>query len=475
MSEFNTSKNKLQKLWQDVISNKSQINEKATEDAFSFFNKLLNQQHIKIPIEIYNSGEIYSTPSIPALSKTASKSEVMPTLVSYSKLIDLEIPEIFLPFVKYSVEVQPVPDTDVHGVYEYDPSDWAGDYIKIKGDGKLIFAYDINDITSVPSVIGSYNGSQTFPLSYFTDNNINLDMTKEVWSAVIVKNDTSQVNGNVTRIVANITDSEETFTVNAFINPDHKIISLTSTSFTAIGDHYDILGDVLTEDVQRTYTFSALDSYYFMINEAATVLSEDIDTQAFTKLTARWLFWSNLLQKSFVLEIEDIQDGDKFEITPNNFPDTDDDDNIPYTAITLQRNIAPYTDVPTEEKLSESASHISTWGEDVKSITTTDRQFKNYVKISDSNASIPKYRFKLNGSLIITARSTVLSPNTTDFPVYNDIYTQVGTTYSLTTEDHELLLKEVWIPTTEDVILNIKAYLINPLYWREQREYKNGI
>ena len=379
----------------------------------------------------------------------------MPTEVSYSQLIDLEIPEIFLPFVKYSVEVKPIPNTEIYALNEYIPSTWEGDNIRIEGDGKLIYKQDIDGIS--PSFIGSFNGSSTFPTSFFTVNNINLDMTKRVWDATIIK-DEGGASGNVTRIIA-IISAGESFTVNAFINPDHEIINLTSTSFTAIGDYVDLAHSINLPNVQRTYSFSALDSYNFLLNESTTVLSEDIESQEFEEI-GRWLYWSNLLQKSFVLRVKNEKDGDKYEIILENLPDTDDGDILPYTNITLQRNLESITDLPEVVKDEES------------SITTGEKEFKNYVKITASNASVPKYRFNLSGKFIISSPAIVLDSDTIDFPIYNDIYTVVGTSYSLTTENHSLLSKEIWFPETQDIILNIKAYLINPLHWREQRRYK---
>jgi len=626
MSKFDTTKNKLQKLWEEVVSNTSEVSSKSNIDQFSFFNNLLKQQNIKTPIEIYNSDDIFLVPELINNVQTALKSEQMPTLISYSQLIDFEIPEQFLPFVKYSVEIQSVPDTEIHGVYEYDPSDWAGDYIVIKGDGKLIFTYDINNITGVPSTIGASGGSQTFPLSYFTENNINLDLTKRVWFAKIVKTNDDVINGNVTELNNTVLLSEgtgnctgqynrETFDVDPLNNPGHKIINLTSTSYTAIGDFtvhtltdsggtcHD--GDVITNNIQKTFSFSSLDNYSIRVHSSGFAIEKDeIQTQSFEE-TGRWLFWSNLLQKLFVLLIDDEKDGDKFEVEMVNLPieDTGDpsSDILPYTAMTLQRNLETVTSLPEIQKLSESFSHINQNGINVKSIETSNRQFKNYVKTSESSASIPKYRFKLNGSFIITSSSiipnfiirtntdidsqefqsiginewnaminedesdylsgivqniyhkksrlagsiitefftdpinnpnhailsltsttftaigdetvTIFPPggepiitkrnniividesfsdyddytvtyslsilDTTDFPVYDDIYTQVESpsfpgvfSYQLTTEDHELLSKDVWLPDTQDITLNIKAYLINPLYWREQRKYK---
>lgn len=577
MSKFETTKIKLQEIWNYVDSNKSDISNKSNNELLSYFTDLLNQQNIKTPLEIYNSGDLFITPSTG--SATALKGSKLPSNVSYSELVDVEVPDVFLPFIKYSIEVKPTPESETHALYTYAPSSWEGDYIKIHGDGKIIFMEDIEGISA--SFVGSFDGSYTFPNSYFSENNINLDLTKEVWRTRITKTDDNVESGNVTRIIANIIDNEETFTVNAFLNPDHKIISLTATTFTAIGDHYDIIGDIFTPNVQRTYTFSALDSYVIGINEGIFINSSNIKSKLFEK-NGRWLYWSNLLQKSFVLEILDEKDGDKQLIEIQNFPDTDDSDTLPYTKITVKRNLEGSTDLPV---IVEQSSFVA----------VGQRNLKNYIRISNSNATIPRYRFKLNGNFFIVAPATkqftvtrsnasistqefnsigiyewnaninkdeagqlsgvlqniyhkktrvagsivteffsdpINNPahailnitasdftaigdetvtiypvegepvitkrnnvtvsdlfadyasytvtysldilNTIDFPIYNDIYTVSGVTYALTTEDHSLLSKEVWLPETQDIILNLKAYLINPLYWREKRKYNKN-
>lgn len=576
MSQFDTTKNKLKKLWNDAVSNKSDIGNKSNEDSFLFFDNLLKQQNIKTPLEIYNSGDIFVTPELIFNVTTATKGTKLATSVSYSELIDLEIPEIFLPFVKYSVEAKTTPETNAHALYQFSRSTWEGDYVQIKGDAKLIFVHDIDGIS--PSLIGSYNGSYIFPDSYFSENNINLDLTKKVWRGNFTETEGAgggNIFGNVTRIHAEISPLIE-FNVNTVLNPGHKIISLTSTSFTAIGDFND--HGSITEDIQKTYIFSSLDDYWFMLNETAPVIpKDDIETQEFEE-NGRWLFWSNLLQKLFVLEIVDEKDGDKQIIEIKNLPDTGDGDIIPYTNITLKRNLELSTDLPDIVE------------EEGVSVSIGERNLKNYVRISESEAEIPKYRFKLNGEFIIsslaidpiivtrekddiitqefklidtdtwnaiinkdesshlsgivqsiyhrkervsgsiitefftdpinnsnhqisalsetsftaigdetvtiipfegdpivTKRNNITATkifadavtytieilDTIDFPVYDDIYSGGGT---LITEDHTILPKELWLPETPDVTITLKAYLINPLYWREHRKYnKNDI
>ncbi len=483
MSEFNTSKNKFEKIWNRIISNTSEKEIRYNSNNPQFFTNLLKQQNIKAPIEVYNSGDILLTTS-QAGGLSAIKGTTHSSRASYSQSINIEIPEVFLPFVKYSVEVKAIPDTETHVLYQPEVSTWTGDNIKIEGDGKLIYKNDIEDIS--PGFISNANGSQTFSDSFFFSNNIDFDMSKIVWRAVI--NGSNQ--GNITRITTLKHTSPgvgfcsgvfntETFNVNNLKTSSNKIINMTSTSFIAIGtlvvttvtsntetESCDI-EQVVTEDVQKTITFASLENYAFTINDTLpTFKSPDITSQSFFR-NNRWLYWSNSLLKLFVLEIKTALDGDKRQISLENLPTQDTDDpssvSLPYTSITLKRNLDPKTPIPQIEK---------TLG-----IVKSNRFFKNYVKTSSSNANIPSYRFALEGEFFINSPAVELD-SIIQFPVYNDIYTQVGSpiiSYSLTTENHSFLDKQLWTSESQDVILNIKAYLVNPLYWREQRVYKNGL
>ena len=108
MVKFNTSKNKLKNIWNDVKSNINKIYQKPNQDKINFFNNLSKQQNFKVPIEIYNSEKIL-TPVLINDAKSALKSELMPMSTSYFEMIDLEIPEFFLPFVKYSTQIKSSP------------------------------------------------------------------------------------------------------------------------------------------------------------------------------------------------------------------------------------------------------------------------------------------------------------------------------------------------------------------------------
>ncbi len=484
MSKFTTSIKKIQTIWERVEQNNSEIQNKDNSNQFEFFNNLLKQQNIKTPIELFNSGDINVIPNTDFISDspfTAFKSEKMPTKASYSQIIDLQIPEIFLPFIKYSVEIKSLPDTDIHGFVLYDRSDFVDDSVEIRGDGTLIFK---TDRLPTSGTVGGIGIDKVFSDSFFTSNGISFDLSKEVFKGTITKNDDSIVTGNVTSITTTVitavgagnclgSDSTEIFQTNPLTNPDHEIISITSTSFTAIGDFivttFTDTGSscdqnlVTTENVTKTFTFSAVDSYSIQLDGGVGIPSSNIKTKVF-EANGRWLFWSTLKQKLFILNISIVDDGDFKEIAPTNFPDEDDGDTLPYTNITLKRNVVNIPDEIEKESVTLGFERV----------VTSEREFKNYVQISDSSAFIPTFRFQLNGSFIILSPAIVDNPNTTDFPVYNDIYTVGDTSYSLTTENHSILSKITFLPETQDITINIKAYLVNPLYWREQRKYNKN-
>jgi len=95
------------------------------------------------------------------------------------------------------------------------------------------------------------------------------------------------------------------------------------------------------------------------------------------------------------------------------------------------------------------------------------------MKISKDSESLPVYRFRLIGDLLLKTRAVVDNNNPTEFPVYNDIYTVVANSYVGTTINHTLLLKSNYQSTINEISLTVKAYIDHPIYWDEQRKYKN--
>ena len=477
MSTFNTSQRKIRTIWRRIQNNINNLKDKDNIDEFEFFTNLLKQQHLKTPLQVFDSGDIIVQPAFSG--STALKGASVGTNVVYQQKIDLQLPEVLLPFVKYSVEVNSIPDTEIHGVTVLDNFEFVGDSIEIRGDGVLIFKF--GELPTSNVTIGG-SADKVFSDLFFSNNNISFDLSKEVFKGTITRNDDSVKSLNVIQIVTSLitsvgagncigNDNEEIFEVKNLAVGSHKIISLTSTSFTAVGDltvrtFTDTgsscdLNTVVTQNVTKTIDFSSLNSYTITLSDGLGEPSIDIKSQEFER-NNRWLFWSTLKQRLFSLIVFG-SDGDFKEVSPDNFPNTALGDTLPYTSITLKRNII---DPPTIEKEED----------EFQSPFRTAREFKSYVRISESFERIPTFSFQLNGAFVFVAPATKTSSITVDFPVYDDIYTVVGTTYSLTTTSHTLLVKETFTGAESDITINIKGYLVNPLYWREQRRYiKNDV
>lgn len=599
MSQFITSKNKIKKIWNDVESNKNQIDKKSNQDKIDFFTNLSKQQNIKVPVEIYNSGDIVLTS--PSGAVTAIKGEKMPSILSYSQNIDLEIPENLLPFVKHSIEVTPIQGTEVHTMYKYDPSTWVGDNIKVEGDGILIYKGHPN----IKSWIYT-----NFPTQWFSNNGISLSLSKIRWQMRFDLSSEAPYGSCRGGIVGRISSTEGTiesgetikFGISHYNNKDHEIRTLTTNLFRGVGDEitttYDGEGEIISQvtvsDVTRTRYFAQADAYtisiisdsYWSGFEEEYLNKQHIDSITLAEKWNRWLFWKSdsksISNWGLFGTIIGDKEGDFAEVDLPLFSQD-------FNTVKLKRNLEPYNTKPTIQ-------YDSRGDPDQKSLAISSRNFKNYVKISESTAPIPTYRFKLDGDFIISSPSTAkkiirmsnagietqefekksdkwyalinenesnklsgtvqniyhkktrsggsittefftdpvnnskhvitnltsttftavgnetttvipINPDyppiiikrnnimvinelfnsyddwevtycidildSVDFPVYNDVYKRIEGGYQRT-EDHEMLSKEVLRPESQNIILNIKAYLINPLYWREQRKYNKN-
>jgi len=156
----------------------------------------------------------------------------------------------------------------------------------------------------------------------------------------------------------------------------------------------------------------------------------------------------------FFFGIDDVipseTEGDFDKIELKNLPESP---NRPYTNITLVRNPEGF---PATE--------------DINTIRVGSRQEK-YFKLEERSNGINKYRLILSDILILSANSSENSSDdaSLEVPVYNDIYTQVGDTYELTTEDHTLKDLLLFEADNQDVEFRVKLELKNPFYWEEIR------
>ena len=429
MSKFNTEKNKLEKVWNDSEDNKNKSKEKSNQEKFDFFTNLNKQQNIKVPIKIYDSGDLHAIPYTPADAHTTTKGELMPTIGSYSASVDLEVPEEMLSFVKYSIAVNPIPTAGTHLIHEYVDSTWGGDNIRVEGDGILIYK---------GAVWGTPNVNKRLTTNTLLAMGVSLSLTKRVWIGTIVPiPPETDRGGTLSRIKTTeillenscyrrdedgnilydehgepiqVESDTNTFEVNHGQNQDHEFTNIVNDYFSGIGNEIITTWTnhengacvphfVYNYDVFKTKNFNSVDSYRLTFvlwssiwesHSYTTILSSQIQSQIFTE-DRRWLFFhSDYKVISDLFGTRDTGvDGDFREIElyyPRHM----------YNTIVLKRNTEEYNTPPMVVRY-----------EDNPSLVTTSRNFKNYVKISESTATIPTYRFNLSGNFIITSPSIV--------------------------------------------------------------------
>ena len=417
MAEFDTTKNKLRKLWEEIEKNKSSIEDKDNTDKINFLNDLFIQQHIKTPIEIFNSGNKILS-QLSTVDSTAVKGEKIPANVSYSQTIDLELPEALLPFVKYSINVTTQPNSEIHGVFVSDPSFWVGDNIDVRGDGVIIYK-------GQPIVQSSINDFFiTHSDEFLISAGISFTLTKETWLVELESSTRGSHSGKILQIdateILNVNsclsnDDTKVFTVEHFDNKNHKITEFTSTGFTGIGNEvittYTPDGgggcnvNIITNtNVTRTINFSTINNYGLALAEQFDI-GLRYDKAEITDLNItkenRWLFYSTELNSIFKTIITGNDDGDFQEIELGNLPNGLA--SPPYTQITLKRNLEGTNPSPIIRTFSENNLNTRT----IK-VSKSKKEYENYIRFSKKEGNIPKWTYRLNGDFLYISDATEL-------------------------------------------------------------------
>lgn len=152
--KFNTTKFKLNNIFNTIESNKNKLSE--TNNELSFLP--LDSESIKITNIIYDSGWIKALPLIdtiipPGVDPNASvlastigiygttkHNSLYPSRIDYSFSQILDISESYLPYVNIDILVKSFPSVEImKGQYFSDYELWGEDYYILKGDGKILY------------------------------------------------------------------------------------------------------------------------------------------------------------------------------------------------------------------------------------------------------------------------------------------------------------------------------------------------
>lgn len=502
MSEFDSTKQKLRKLWERTEKNENDLDNLNNIDQRSFLQNLSSNQISKPIIEIYDSGFFTADAGAESANsdignQTVNKTESLPVLYNYNTSVNLELPESFLPYIKMVVDANNAPGTELALGQKFTASryDLTADTIEITGDGARLFKGNPQKIDVSNSLVNTL-------LSFFTTDELTefevpIANTKEVWKGDIEYNDGI----DDFKIVGPIGELEAIFNVGTGCNSndnldiydsdifeesvglergDNEITDLTSTSFTMTARKTETRWvnvppctqqDTILEGESISSTFGATQSYKITIrgaffkkiagnfvlqgnNQQKTVNTtiHTVNSQDF-EFIGRRAYYSSATEG--ILSVRELitPDGNTFneiELNSETLPDTDDGHTLPYTTIKLLRNQLPAPEIVQEEEF----------------IPETFQTIKELVKMQEN-----LYHWSMTGRLMTINSATEDDPDNRQFPVYDDSYTVSGTTYILTSENHSFSTKTTYVPIRPDLQVRVRLYLQNPLYWKENRRY----
>lgn len=487
---YNTSKNKLSKIWNRSKKNQDDLNKKDLEDK-DLYKKL---QTFKYPITLIESDDIYVVPqSVPSIRST-KKNTKLPSTLAYNAFIDITIPEEFLPFLELEVDWFPLPSEEIVSVYAYEQSDYTGNEVEVKGDSTLIYT-------------GAKSKTDRKFLHQQTEidnGNILEENTKKIFNATIIYQDTLGDTYKITGLLYQLvfkTDigtgcsGNETFTdYNVQIDPDtvdflyfseFNTMSSSSVNITSqkrVVDWTDpgsgcMQSVTTTDNVTQTFSLSSVQEFYqlqsaqkfklisgeYVLQPLATEFIADerdpvndtILSREFTEV-GFWLHYSSDRRALFGIANDNF-DGEDDDLI--GLPDSSDITGLalPYSSITLKQN--------TESLVPQRISSIVIQG-------TQGLPFI-YKKISKSTEKIPTYRINPLIRGVLVSRASKDNPNSQSFDTYDDIYTVSGTTYTKTTEDHGTVVRTTYVPENQDIKMNYRIRFNNPLFFDEQKRFKN--
>lgn len=504
MSKFNTTTQKLRKLWEKVFKNTTDLTNVDNIDQIPFFSKLSQQQINKKIIQFYNPSFSVATIGTPTdasfttkdannntLTTSAIENTELPQPYSYQEDINLELPEELLPFIKIIPEVKNPPShiLTLGGKFTSSRFDGDSDIIQIKGDASLLFQGTPDTIQA--NVVLSNNILNEFTEEELNTYNIPIANTKKVYNIEILYTLSGKdysINGRVTDIQATYNTSftcnqeADVYNGNFFQEGvvgserhDNEILSLTDTQFSMKARKTEIryvdvppctLNTTITNGVTKTGLFSATTSYSISVFGAWRNITDNIflgNNQTVTVDTASATITSQTVTfigyrpyydnaKQGILSTTDTgnDDGDfdEYELTVGNLPNTNDGHTLTYTEISFLRS-PDTTIISTDEYIQHSKNKLPV-----------------FFKKSESS-----FFTVISGDFLLKSPALVPDINAREFPVYDDRYTQTATTYTRTTENHSLTTPTIYTPQLTDAQIKLRLFLQNPMYWKENRIY----
>jgi hypothetical protein len=476
---YSQENKKFLKIYNAIIKNSSDLNNKENDQSLLYFQKTAKSHET-----FYDTGWI-SKALDPNDVNTLEKGALLPNSLSVDFSETVELPENLVPYTDFKLFVKTTPDSTLTTYDQYDVESIDGEYVVIRGNGGLVYR-------------GTYPPEDNNIASQLKidDGDIPESHTKKVWKIEVLYTDT--ISGDNFRVIGElqgikteentrscdtneITDDFESYPFLFGFPSYNKITDFSETGFTAIGDETDRtfstpsptcdVDETETNEVTRTKTFSSVGESHIKISGSRQNITQstngsgnfnvkESEITSFVSITFQGYrpYYSSLTQREVTI-------GNAGYLILENLPDTDLDDILPYSSLTLTVNPLPIT--------TKTDTHIllqSTFGNLVNG--NAIRKEYGVFQISEgTNFHFSQYKIKAKLGLTVLTKADTIDPNGT-YDTQEDTYSVSGTSYTRTNAT-DAQSRSTYITQRQDVQYRVMLIIKNPLFYREQRNYDN--
>lgn len=490
---FSQESRKLEKIFNDIKTNKTALDNRKNEQLLLNFFKTTIKPHYTLS----DTGWLSKAPDNNDL-KTINPGDPLPESLSISYTDELEIPDILLPYIDVFALIKTPPDSVLTSYNKYSTENYEGDYIEVRGNGSLIYKGEYPVIgggaiteAQLGTVAPEANTRKIFQV---TVNHTDPDSGDEFVTSGILEGIFYQDNE---RECEKETDPgpppefttitiRDTFSARWYLDHEHEISDFTASGFTAIGDFTEqtftsgtpdcAVDTTTTENVEQTISFSSVENYFLYIRGTQfnitqgtfvgfsgtikEVNGEGITSYDLLQLNGYRVYYSS--NRAFEFEV-----GNAGDLILTNLPSDAGGISLPYSSISFERNLGDLSSI-LETEVTEDIFLQSSSGNIVNG--NPIRQDVALFKMQDGNASnFPYYYLKIGLGATILAPATEDDPNP-HIDTQVDSYSIDGSSYSRSS-NVDGSVSEAFVTAGQDVQYRLMIVVKNPYWFQEVRKY----
>lgn len=506
MANFEDTPHKIRNTFEKIQKDEEALIQKENDLSKIFLSK----NYIKHNNEIFDTGEIVTTPIVDFQTHHTQKGEILPAHMSYTFLGDVQMPKEMLPFLDFETRYKVPPNLKLATTTVYQTDDWDSDFYRIMGDSEKIWEGNLPPTAPYQKVqqwqidTGKVDVSHTQPawncsIEWTVTGTQYRMLNVQLVGFVSGQFDTSLGCGGNQNFSAM---SGSLFYDSTMAFPYGNFVDITGSTLSVRGQKQTVTwidpgsgcasNSVLTQDFAKTFDVSdlTLSMYGIRQRKSGAVWVNDPANGFGQPILGIRSTAAGTITSFSATPAEDFYaywDSDKrflFYIFPNTLPGPTFGDPVlgnlpitlgypdmllPYTNITFKVNPDDYPARLSERIIARADGTTYVRGE-TQNIMGDSSYKPMYFRTSASNDVKETYRVRVyfSGQVLAPSNTTIDNRNPR---FWNDIYTQSGSTYAISTTDHQRKDKFIYQPASTNIWTRVRVMLKNPFYWKETKKF----